>query len=169
MTPQLYERLYGLRKRLLAGTVALTLLALALFFSPTGFGDRKPGPADSRVAAASASAKVEEKSSGAAEVSVLVATPGEGAVPTKGFQQTEASSAMVPAREPAPEIAAAIERRTPEEQTYTVRRGDCVWRIAESHCGSGFRWGEVYQANQSQITNPDLIYPDQRFTIPCER
>lgn len=168
MTPQFYERLYGMRTRLLAGVVAFTLLALALLFSPKDYLGWKSEPTRSGTAVASASEKVEEKSLGTAEAmeseeaSVSVATPAEGVVPAKEPQPTEAG-------EPASRIVPAVERRTHGEQTYTVQRGDCVWRIAESHCGSGFRWGEVYQANQSQITNPDLIYPDQRFTIPCER
>lgn len=162
MTPQFYERLYGLRTRLLAGTVALSLLVLALFFSPTGLGGRKPKSTDSGMTATSASAK-------STEASVTVAAPGKGGIPTKDSRQTEASSAMAPGPEPLPKIAVAVKRRINEEQTYTVRRGDCVWRIAESRCGSGLRWGEVYQVNQSQISDPDLIYPDQRFTIPCER
>lgn len=49
---------------------------------------------------------------------------------------------------------------------YTVVKGDCLWRIAQSHLGSGIRWGEIYEANRDQIRDPDLIYPDQVFEIP---
>ena len=49
---------------------------------------------------------------------------------------------------------------------YTVVKGDCLWRIAQSHLGSGIRWGEIYEANRDQIHDPDLIYPDQVFEIP---
>lgn len=144
MTPQFYERLYGLRTRLLAGTVALTLLAVALLFRPERSGGQGAELPDSRISEASGT-------------SVRVAVPAPPAPVTEPLNAGDP-----PAVPPSPEPA-------PEEQTYTVRRGDCVWRIAESHCGSGFRWSEVYNANQSQITNPDLIYPDQRFTIPCGR
>ena len=49
---------------------------------------------------------------------------------------------------------------------YTVVKGDCLWRIAQSHLGSGLRWSEIYEANRDQIRDPDLIYPDQVFEIP---
>lgn len=49
---------------------------------------------------------------------------------------------------------------------YTVVKGDCLWRIAQSHLGSGVRWSEIYAANRDQIRDPDLIYPDQVFEIP---
>ena len=49
---------------------------------------------------------------------------------------------------------------------YTVVKGDCLWRIARSHLGSGLRWSEIYEANRDQIRDPDLIYPDQVFEIP---
>lgn len=49
---------------------------------------------------------------------------------------------------------------------YTVVKGDCLWRIAQSHLGSGIRWTEIYEANRDLIGDPDLIYPDQVFEIP---
>lgn len=49
---------------------------------------------------------------------------------------------------------------------YTVEKGDCLWKIARTELGSGLRWGEIYEANRSDIRDPDLIYPGQVFTIP---
>ncbi|MDC3414445.1 SafA/ExsA family spore coat assembly protein [Aquibacillus sp. 3ASR75-11] len=48
------------------------------------------------------------------------------------------------------------------ESSYTVRSGDSMWKIAER-----FKIGvtEIIEANP-QIENPDLIYPDQKLTIP---
>ena len=54
-----------------------------------------------------------------------------------------------------------------DDQRVLVRRGYCLWRLAERHCGSGFRWPEIYQANRPPIIDPDLIHPGQRFRIPC--
>ncbi len=50
--------------------------------------------------------------------------------------------------------------------SYTVVKGDCLWKIAKAHLGDGLRWGEIYQANRDQIRDPNLIYPDQVFEIP---
>lgn len=51
---------------------------------------------------------------------------------------------------------------------YTVVKGDCLWYIArrKEFYGNGFAWPKIYEANRSQIKNPDLIYPNQSFKIP---
>jgi len=56
----------------------------------------------------------------------------------------------------------------PTEASYTVVKGDCLWRIAKKKefYGNGFAWPKIYQANRDQIKNPDLIYPKQTFKIP---
>ncbi|MGI6030916.1 MAG: LysM peptidoglycan-binding domain-containing protein [Eubacteriales bacterium] len=50
--------------------------------------------------------------------------------------------------------------------TYTVVKGDCLWRIAQRMLGDGSRYGEIYQLNQDIITNPNLIYPGQVLRLP---
>ncbi len=56
----------------------------------------------------------------------------------------------------------------PQEWTYTVVRGDCLWNIAkkQDYYGNGFAWPKIYKANRDKIKNPDLIYPKQEFSIP---
>lgn len=49
---------------------------------------------------------------------------------------------------------------------YTVVKGDSLWKIAQEHLGSGYKWSEIYEANKSAIKSPDLIYVGQTFTIP---
>lgn len=52
--------------------------------------------------------------------------------------------------------------------SYNVVKGDCLWNIAKKkeHYGNGFAWPVIYKANREKIKNPDLIYPDQQFSIP---
>ena len=50
--------------------------------------------------------------------------------------------------------------------SYVVQPGNSLWRIARSYYGSGFQYIVIYQSNQSQIRDPDLIYPGQIFDIP---
>jgi nucleoid-associated protein YgaU len=53
-------------------------------------------------------------------------------------------------------------------QSYVVQRGDSLWAIATRFYGNGIHWPTIYYANSSVIgNNPNLIYPNQRFTIPA--
>lgn len=44
--------------------------------------------------------------------------------------------------------------------------GDCLWVIAERLYGDKWQWKKIYLANKDQIKDPNLIYPNQRLTIP---
>lgn len=50
--------------------------------------------------------------------------------------------------------------------TYIVKKGDCLWKIAQKYYGSGSQYKKIYDANKSIIKNPNLIYPGQVLTIP---
>jgi LysM repeat protein len=47
-----------------------------------------------------------------------------------------------------------------------VQPGNSLWRIARRVLGEGMRYVHIYEANQRQIRDPDLIYPGQVFEIP---
>ncbi|SDQ93987.1 LysM peptidoglycan-binding domain-containing protein [Pseudovibrio sp. Tun.PSC04-5.I4] len=47
-----------------------------------------------------------------------------------------------------------------------IRRGDNLWSISRRLYGQGTRYTTIYQANNKQIRNPDLIYPGQVFMLP---
>jgi nucleoid-associated protein YgaU len=47
-----------------------------------------------------------------------------------------------------------------------VQPGNSLWRIARRVLGEGMRYVHIYQANQGQIRDPDLIYPGQVFELP---
>lgn len=52
-------------------------------------------------------------------------------------------------------------------KTYTVVKGDSLWKIAQKFYGNGSQYTKIYDANKSTIGgNPNLIYPGQTFTIP---
>lgn len=147
MDPKLYEKLYGMRIRLLGGFILLVagvlVAALALGRSPE---DKEPATPKPMVA----------------DTTTALSAPSPSPVPSP-------VPAVPPVVEPASTTAVkAAAAPKPEIHSYEVRRGDCVWRIAANHCGDGLHWREIYRANRDKIRNPDLIYPAQTFTIPCE-
>jgi len=52
------------------------------------------------------------------------------------------------------------------ERTYTVQKGDSLWKIAKQFYGKGSDWTRIHEANKDQITNPDLIQPGWTLRIP---
>ena len=47
-----------------------------------------------------------------------------------------------------------------------VQPGNSLWRIARRAYGEGAQYTIIYEANQDQIRDPDLIYPGQIFDVP---
>ncbi len=52
-----------------------------------------------------------------------------------------------------------------EMETHTVVPGDTLWDISQERLEDPFRWPALWKANP-QISNPDLIYPDQELRLP---
>lgn len=50
--------------------------------------------------------------------------------------------------------------------TYTVRRGDSLWHIAQRELGNPTQWIAIYRLNQDKIRNPNVIFPGQRLRLP---
>ena len=90
----------------------------------------------------------------ASAVALSAARPAAraGALPT--------ASLGVPAREALP--------------TYTVRRGDTLWGIAERYLGDPLRWTEIASLNtdrregSGEFTDPHWIYPGWTLVLPAD-
>ena len=54
------------------------------------------------------------------------------------------------------------------ENFILIKPGDMLWTIAYRLYGDPFKYIQIFEENKDQITNPDLIFPGQLFSIPLE-
>ena len=50
--------------------------------------------------------------------------------------------------------------------TYTTKPGDNLSKIAQEMYGDSLKWRTIYEANQNQIKDPNVIFSNQILTIP---
>ena len=79
------------------------------------------------------------------------------------------SAALTPETAPvsAPQAPGSV--FVPEISTARIERGNSLWQISKRTYGRGNRYTVIYDANQEQIRNPDLIYPGQIFVLPEDK
>ena len=51
-------------------------------------------------------------------------------------------------------------------QTYTVKSGDTLSKIAKQYYGDAGQYMKIFEANKDKLTNPDQIKPGQELKIP---
>ncbi|WP_372425253.1 LysM peptidoglycan-binding domain-containing protein [Salinarimonas chemoclinalis] len=113
-----------------------------------------------------------------AEVEAVEAEPAEpapriAAVPPAPSAAATREIAAVTTTTPPISAEATGEARTatltiPAVNTALVVRGDSLWRISRRIYGDGIRYTVIFDANQDQIRNPDLIFPGQVFVLPAQ-
>lgn len=98
------------------------------------------------------------------------------------FMVAEVEEVMMPYQGPVPEGAKQVEEgKFVEEETqnvtgevkvstreYVVKKGDSLWKIAESQMGSGHRWKYLYQLNKDRIKNSKKLRTGTVILIPVE-
>lgn len=63
-------------------------------------------------------------------------------------------------------MAAAAGGGEPQGQTYTVKSGDTLSKIAKEHYGDANEYMKIFYANRDQLKDPDKIQIGQQLTIP---
>jgi len=51
-------------------------------------------------------------------------------------------------------------------QTYEVKSGDSLSKIAKRFYGDAKAWKGIFEANSDILKDPDKIYPGQKLKIP---
>lgn len=81
---------------------------------------------------------------------------------------TPAPMRSEPPRDPSVTVTDPSAVFVTEVKTTRIERGDSLWAISQRVYGEGDRYTAIYDANQDQIRDPDLIYPGQVFVLPGE-
>jgi nucleoid-associated protein YgaU len=66
----------------------------------------------------------------------------------------------------APAGQAESSRNRTEGQTYTVKSGDTLSKIAQQFYGESSQYMKIFEANRDKLKDPDKIQPGQQLTIP---
>jgi nucleoid-associated protein YgaU len=54
-----------------------------------------------------------------------------------------------------------------EAESYTVKGGDSLWKIAKNHYGDGNEYMKIFYANRDKMDSPDsVIHPGDVLNIP---
>jgi nucleoid-associated protein YgaU len=52
-------------------------------------------------------------------------------------------------------------------ETYEVKSGDSLSKIAKRVYGNASAWKKIYEANRDLLKDPDKIFPGQKLKIPA--
>ena len=84
---------------------------------------------------------------------------------TEPTKAKEATLEPTKAEDPTIEPTKVEQTKVEGDKTYTVVRGDYLWKIAVSQCGDGFAWSKIAKANN--LKNPDIIHAGNVFKFSC--
>ncbi|WP_336486579.1 LysM peptidoglycan-binding domain-containing protein [Methylobacterium nigriterrae] len=144
---------------------------------PTAAMSLPGGPAAATPAARQAEARAGAHRGSKAPVAARAAPPAAGPGPALAAAAPQAPTTREAARTVGPSPPAAIAPKpgeaprdvfVAEVNTARITRGDSLWQISRKTYGKGDRYTVIYDANQGQIRDPDLIYPGQIFVLPTD-
>jgi len=108
------------------------------------------------------------KAEAIAPTGVMALSPSIEPTPTVEPEKTVTPEATLePTKVEGPTIEAtkAQPEKDVTEKSYTVVRGDYLWKIAVNECGDGFAWTKIAKANN--LKNPDIIHAGNVLNFSC--
>ncbi len=108
--------------------------------------------------------KVAEKAGKAAPAMAIAGVLVAAAPQAHAAETTPAKATTV--TEQQARTDALVKRAQPATRTYTVRSGDTLSAIAERYYHNPGDWQWIYDANRSEISDPNIIYAGEKLTIP---
>lgn len=91
----------------------------------------------------------------------IATAPAPAPVVLPPVQEAPAPAPVAPAPVPAP---APKVKASAGGKTYTVQKGDTLWKIAAKHYGSGQKWQDIARANPS--IDPNKLKAGQQIVLP---
>lgn len=91
---------------------------------------------------------------------------GNTPTPVASAQPTSVMPAASPMTTVAPDPSAGTINAAvaPASNTYTIKHGDTLWKIAASHYGDGKKWKQIADANPG--ISPSSLRVGQTITLP---
>lgn len=76
-------------------------------------------------------------------------------------EQTTSAKTEVTPEMTVPEV---VKAGLPAE--YTIKKGDSLWKIAQTAYNDGYSWTKVYEANKETIKNANILEVGTQITLP---
>ncbi len=83
-----------------------------------------------------------------------------------GGSTTPSNSAGTGGKGDFSDVTAGSSSTATRGQSYIVKKGDNLSKIAKQFYGDPGKWKKIHAANSDKIPNPDLIHPGLQLTIP---
>src|SRR5262245_35243005 len=79
-------------------------------------------------------------------------------------QKSKAASTAAPGRQA--QSPDSLSRSAMGNESYTIKAGDTLSKLAEKYYGSQWEWERIYRANSQSIKDPHALLIGQKITIP---
>jgi uncharacterized membrane protein YgcG len=101
--------------------------------------------------------------------SAFAATVATGPIATTGHSSTTSNTAVAThAAATLDSYTASKAAKSTTKRMYTVRSGDSLSMIAQHFYHQAADWQWLYHVNSSTISDPNVIYPGQRISVPLD-